>query len=126
MMMRKIGMAAATLLITVSAPSLALGVGDLAKVVLNNGSILTKGQQKCGSALGLSPLDLLQISSARSSVQKLLSGSDFSALDTASNAAADTAAQSPTFCQDTVVKKKGLLGKIANAAKGLVGKRLGL
>jgi hypothetical protein len=125
--MRKSSIVAASALgFFAAAPLLAVGLGDLAKVVLNNGSILTKGQQKCGNALGLSPLDLLKISSARSVVQKALPLSEFASLDQAGSAAAETASQSPTFCQDTKVKKKGLLGKIADAAKGLAGRKIGL
>ncbi len=107
-------------------PASAIGLADLAKVVLNNGSILNKGQQKCGTALGLSPLDLLKISAARSAVQRVLPLGDFNILDQASAKSADTAAQSPTFCNDTQVQKKTLLGKIADAAKGLAGRKLGL
>ncbi len=110
----------------IASPALAVGLGDLAKVVLNNGSILTKGQQKCGSALGLSPLEQLAVSAARSKAKSALPLSEFLSLDQASDSAAEVATQSPTFCADTKAKKKGLLGKIASAAKGLAGRKIGI
>jgi hypothetical protein len=125
-MRKSLLLVAAAAIVGVSAPSFALGLGDLAKVILNNGSVLTKGQQKCGNTLGLNALDLLKISSARSAAQRVLPANEFLALDQASNAEAETASQAPTFCADTKAKKKGLLGKIANAAKGLAGKRIGI
>ncbi len=125
--MRKSGMGAALVLCTfLAAPSLALGVGDLAKVVLNNGSVLSTGQKKCGTALGLTPGEQLQMAFARSAAKKALPLADFLSLDQASDAAATTASQSPTFCTETVKKKSGLLAKIGRAAKGLAGARLGL
>lgn len=107
-------------------PAAAVGLGDLAKVVLGGGNVLQKGQQKCGSSLGLTAQELLELSFARSAAKKALPEPQFLALDQATKAEADTAAQSPTFCNETKQKKKGLLAKIGRAAKGLAGKRLGL
>jgi len=51
--MRVFGFAAASLVLLASTPASAVGLGDLAKVVLNGSSVLKKGEQKCGSAFGL-------------------------------------------------------------------------
>ena len=104
----------------------AVGLGDLAKVVLGGGSILKKGKQKCGSALGLTSKEDLLLSFARSQAQKSLPLAQFTALDQVSNAEAEKASESPTFCADTAKKKKGLLGSIGSAAKKLAKGRMGL
>ena len=107
-------------------PAHAVGLGDLAKVVLGGGSILKKGQSKCGSAFGLTTKDELTLTFARAAAERALPISEFLAIDTASNTEADKAAESSTFCPETKAKKKGLLAKIGKAAKGLAGKGLGL
>lgn len=109
-----------------STPVAAIGLGDLAKVVLNGGSILKKGQQKCGSSLGLTTRDQLSLTFARAAAERSLPISEFLSLDQAGNAAADQAAQSTTFCDDTKKQKKGLLAKIAKAAKGMATAKAGL
>ncbi len=125
--MRKSGIIiSVALCVGMAAPALAVGLGDLAKVILNNGSVLSTGQQKCGSTLGLTSTDQAQMSFARTAAQKAIPLAQFLALDQASNAAAATASQSPTFCNDTQKQKKGLLSKIAKAARGLAGAKLGL
>ena len=107
-------------------PAHAVGLGDLAKVVLGGGSILKKGKAKCGSALGLTSADELKLTFARAAAERALPISEFLAIDKASNAEADKAAESTTFCPETKAKKKGLLSKIGKAAKGLAGKGLGI
>jgi hypothetical protein len=104
----------------------AVGLADLAKVILGGGSILKKGKQKCGSALTLSSKEDMLLSFARSQAQKSLPLAQFTALDTASNSEADKAAQAPTFCADTVKKKKGILGSVGQAAKKMAKSRMGL
>jgi hypothetical protein len=104
----------------------AVGLGDLAKVVLGGGSILKKGSQKCGSSLALTTKEDLLLSFARSQAQKSLPLAQFTALDQVSSAEAEKASQSPTFCADTVKKKKGLLGSIGSAAKKLAKGRMGI
>ena len=125
--MRKIGLIALVGLgLFAFTPAHALGLGDLAKVVLGGGSILKKGQAKCGSALGLTSVDELKLTFARAAAERALPISEFLAIDKASNAEADKAAESSTFCPETKAKKKGLLSKIGKAAKGLAGKGLGI
>jgi hypothetical protein len=109
----------------VSSMALALGVGDLAKVVLGNGSVLKKADQKCGTTLGLTSGERGSIESAFAAARSALKANEFSTLSDAATAAADDQAESSTFCNDTKKKKKGLLSKMGGAAKGLFKKRLG-
>ncbi len=120
--MRLASIAALTAIsIALTSPAMAVGLGDLAKVVLGGGSILKKGKEKCGTSLGLSTKEQLQLAFAQAAAEKALPISEFLALDQASKAEADVASQSPTFCTETKAKKKGLLAKIGKAAKGLAG-----
>ena len=112
-------LAASSLMI--ASPVLAVGLGDLAKVVLGGGSILKKGKEKCGNALGLSTKEQLQLTFARAAAERALPISEYLALDQTTKTEAEVASQSPTFCTETKAKKKGLLSKIAKAAKGLAG-----
>jgi hypothetical protein len=112
--------------VTIASPAMAVGLSDLAKVILGGGSILKQGQTKCGSSLSLTTKESFQLALARAAAQKALPSSEFLALDGASAAEASTAAQSPTFCAETQKKKSGILSKIAKAAKGLAGARLGI
>jgi antitoxin component of RelBE/YafQ-DinJ toxin-antitoxin module len=120
--MRKgsLALLAATSLV-VASPALAVGLGDLAKVVLGGGSVLKKGKEKCGNSFGLTTKEQLQLAFAQAAAEKALPVSEFLSLDTASKAEAEVASQSPTFCTETKAKKKGLLAKIGKAAKGLAG-----
>jgi hypothetical protein len=118
--------AAAGVLLSVAGPASAVGLGDLAKVVLGGGSILKKGTQTCGSKLTLTSQEDIAIALARSTVQKSLPATQFLALDQVSKVEADTAATSPTFCADTAKKKKGILGSIGKAAKSMAKARIGL
>jgi antitoxin component of RelBE/YafQ-DinJ toxin-antitoxin module len=117
---------AALAAVVVASPAMAVGLGDLAKVILGGGSILKQGQTKCGSSLGLTTKESLHLTLARAAAEQALPRADFLALDGASAAEASTAAQSPTFCAETKKKKSGLLAKIGKAAKGLAGARLGI
>ncbi len=110
--------------IGLSSHALALGIGDLAKVVLGNGSVIKKADQKCGTSLGLTGRDRLTLATANSAVQKSLSKKEYATLNNAATSAAETEAQSPAFCNETKKKKKGLLSKIGKAAKGLISKRI--
>jgi hypothetical protein len=119
------GAAAALIMGSVGTAS-AVGLGDLAKVILGGGSILKTGAQKCGSSLALTSQEDLLISFARSQAQKSLPLAQFNALDKASNAEATKAAESSTFCPETAKKKKGILGSIGTAAKKMAKGRIGL
>ena len=113
--------AIAGLSLIMSSPALAVNLGDLAKVVLGGGSILKKGKEKCGSSLGLTTKEQLQLTFARAAAERALPISEYLMLDQTAKAEADVASQSPTFCAETKTKKKGLLSKIGKAAKGLAG-----
>jgi antitoxin component of RelBE/YafQ-DinJ toxin-antitoxin module len=113
--------ALAAVSLVLSSPALAVGLGDLAKVVLGGGSVLKKGKEKCGSSLGLTTKEQLQLAFAQAAAEKALPISEYLALDQTAKAEADVASQSPTFCTETKAKKKGLLAKIGKAAKGLAG-----
>jgi hypothetical protein len=98
----------------------------VAGVVLKGRAVLNQGQTTCGNQLALAPQENLLVQAATGAVQKLLPAPKFLSLDNAASAAAKTAATSPTFCQQTVAKKPGILGSIGDAAKQLgVGGGLG-
>jgi antitoxin component of RelBE/YafQ-DinJ toxin-antitoxin module len=101
-------------------PASALGLGDLAKVVLGNSSVLKKGEEKCGTSLGLTKDDSLAMTLARSAVEQSLPLSEFLALDKASQVDATTASATPTFCNETKKKKSGLMKAMSKAGKSIL------
>lgn len=116
----KYQLAAIALAVIVATPATALGIGDLAKIVLGNSSVLKKGQEKCGQTLGLTNDDSLAMTLARAAVEKALPISQFTALDNAANTSATTAAQTPTFCNETKVQKPSMMKTIAKAGKAIL------
>jgi antitoxin component of RelBE/YafQ-DinJ toxin-antitoxin module len=117
--MRKI-LIAATACALAATPAAALGIGDLAKVVLGNSSVLKKGEEKCGSSLGLTKNDSLAMTLARSAVEQSLPISQFLALDKATQVDATTSANAPTFCNETKKKKSGLMKAMSKAGKSIL------
>lgn len=101
-------------------PASAVGLGDLAKVVLDNGSVLKKGEEKCGTSFGLSKSDSLAITAARSAVEQALPISQFVSLDKASQVDATTSANDPTFCAKTKKKKSRLVKAMTKAGKSII------
>ena len=108
-----------TLGLAIAAPAAALGIGDLAKVVLGGSSVLKKGEEKCGTSLGLTKDDSLAITLARGAVEKALPISDFVSLDKAAEADASKSSTAPTFCNETKAKKPGMMKAIAKAGKAI-------
>ncbi len=90
---------------------------NVAKTVLNNRAVLNKGQQQCPNQIAIAPQENLLMTAARAAVQKQLPAAQFVNLDTAADRMANQASADQTFCQQTVVKKPGLLGGIADAAR---------
>jgi hypothetical protein len=111
---------------TLAAPAFAVGVEDLAKVILGNGKVLKTAEAKCGTQGKLSMTETLTIDNAIAAVQKKLAPELFSSISTASQADADIASQTATFCPETKQKKKGLLSKIGKAAQKVVLGGIGL
>ncbi len=112
-------------LVILSAPAAAVGLGDLAKVVLGGKSVLKKADATCSTpAAKLSLKENSIIDAAVEAARKALPQSQFLALESSSNSAATTAAASPTFCPETAKKKKGLLSKIGGAGKKLLGAKI--
>jgi antitoxin component of RelBE/YafQ-DinJ toxin-antitoxin module len=105
-------------------PAQAVGLGDLAKVVLGGGSVLKKGQEKCGSSLGLTQNDSLAIAFARAAAERALPVSQFNILDQAADADAAKQAQATTFCPETKKKKSGLMKAIKKAGKSILTARV--
>ncbi len=122
--MRILGASVFAAAVLAAAPAHAVGLGDLAKVVLGGSSVLKKGAEKCGTSLGLTQKDDLALTFARSAAEQALPLSEFTALDTATKAEADTSATSPTFCADTAKKKTGIISKVKKAGQDLLKKRL--
>jgi antitoxin component of RelBE/YafQ-DinJ toxin-antitoxin module len=114
------GIAAAAVTLILATPAAALGIGDLAKVVLGGNSVLKKGEQKCGTSLGLTKDDSLAMTFARSAVEQALPISQFAALDKAAEADAANASTTPTFCNETKKKKSGLMKSITKAGKSIL------
>jgi antitoxin component of RelBE/YafQ-DinJ toxin-antitoxin module len=114
------GIGAAALALMITTPAAALGLGDLAKVVLGGNSVLKKGEQKCGSSLGLTKDDSLAMTFARAAVERSLPISQFSALDKSAEADATSAANAPTFCNETKKKKSGMMKAITKAGKSIL------
>lgn len=117
--MRKI-LIAATACGLVVTPAAALGLGDLAKVVLGGNSVLKKGEQKCGTSLGLTKDDSLAMTFARAAVERSLPISQFTALDKSTEAEATSASTAPTFCNETKKKKSGMMKAITKAGKSIL------
>ena len=109
-----------TLGLAIAAPAAALGIGDLAKVVLGSSSVLKKGEEKCGTSLGLTKDDSLAMTFARGAVEKSLPISQFLYLDKAAENEASTTSSTPTFCKDTKAKKSGLMKSITKAGKAIL------
>jgi hypothetical protein len=125
--MRKILILSTSAAILMAAPALALGLGDLAKVVLGGKSVLKKAETKCGAAGSLSAQDNSTISLAVAAAKKALPEAQFLALNSAAENDATKQAETPAFCPETAKKKKGLIGKIGSAGKKLLkAKALGL
>lgn len=114
------GFGVAAVLSVSATPAVALGLGDLAKVVLGGNSILKKGQDKCGQSLGLTSKDSLAMTFARAAVEKSLPLSQLATLDSAADASANTAAQSPAFCAETKAKKPSMMKAITKAGKSIL------
>lgn len=121
--MKRTGTAIMAIMICISTPVQAVGVGDLAKVVLGGASVLKKGEEKCGAALGLTRDDSLAITLARSAVEQTLPLSQLTTLDNAAKAEAAAAANNPTFCPETKKKKSGLMKAISKAGKSILKKK---
>jgi antitoxin component of RelBE/YafQ-DinJ toxin-antitoxin module len=116
----KVFIAGGILALTINAPARAVGLDDLAKVVLGGGSVLKKGQEKCGSTLGLTQNDSLAITFARAAAERALPISQFTQLDQAAEADALKQAETPTFCPETKQKKSGLMKAIKKAGKSIL------
>jgi hypothetical protein len=109
----------------VSAPAAAVGLGDLAKVVLGGKSVLKKADATCTTpAAKLSLKENSIIDAAVEAARKALPQSQFLALESSSDTAATAASSSPTFCPETAKKKKSVLGKIGSAGKKLLGAKI--
>jgi hypothetical protein len=110
----------------VAAPAAAIGLDDLAKVILGGNSVLKKSEEKCGKSGQLTASDNSILDNAVSAVRQSISAERYTSIDAVARANAEQDSQSTDFCPETKKKKKGLLGKIGKAAKGILkGKSLG-
>lgn len=103
---------------------MAIGLGDLAKVVLGNGAVLQKGSDTCPNKLTLGIEEMLALSLARQAAQNALPGEQFIKLDTAANNQAVVASQDRRFCDKTAKRKKVLLDAVKRAGERLVTARV--
>jgi hypothetical protein len=122
-MIMKFGAAlAATVLMTT--PAYALGLGDLAKVVLGNGATVQKAADTCPNKVTLAPAETLALSLARQAAQNALPSAQFLTLDTAANSQAVTASQAPNFCNQTAKRKNVLIDAVKKAGQRLITARV--
>ncbi len=110
--------------VLVAQPALALGVGDLAKVVLGNGATVQKAADTCANKVMLAPQDSMMMQIARQAAERALPANQFMALDTAATTQATTQAKAPGFCDKTAKKKNGLLDAIKKAGQKLITARV--
>jgi hypothetical protein len=123
-MRKSVTIAAVAAIALVAIPAQAVGLGDLAKVVLGGKSVLKKAETTCGSTAKLNAQDNSIIALAVDAARKAVPQSQFLALEAASETEATKASTSPTFCPETKARKKGLLGKIGSAGKKLLGAKV--
>lgn len=128
-MIRKLTVAGVAVAAMVSVPAHALGLGDLAKVVLGNGATVQKAADTCQNQnaqnkVSLTSQDSLTMQIARAAVEKALPQAQFLALDTAASTQATTQAATPGFCATTAKKKNGLLDAIKKAGQQLITARV--
>ncbi len=105
-------------------PAYALGLGDLAKVVLGNGATVQKAADTCPNKVTLAPAETLALSLARQAAQNALPGEQFLMLDTAANSQAVTASQAPGFCTQTAKRKSVLIDAVKKAGQRLITARV--
>lgn len=115
------GIATVALLVT---PAHALGVGDLAKVVLGNGATVKKAAETCPNKVTLTSQDSLTMQIARAAAQKALPEAQFLTLDNAATTDATKASTTTGFCNTTAKKKNGLLDAIKKAGQQLITARV--
>jgi hypothetical protein len=124
-MIRKLTVTGVAMAAMVSVPAQALGVGDLAKVVLGNGATVQKAAETCPTnKFALTSQDSLTMQIARAAAEKALPQAQFLALDNAASTQATTAAATPGFCNTTAKKKSGLLDAIKKAGQQLITARV--
>ena len=123
-MKMKFGAALVATLAMTSVPAQALGVGDLAKVVLGNGATVQKAAETCPKKVSLTSQDSLTMMIARQAAEKILPATEFLALDTAATTQATTQSATPGFCNQTARKKNGLLEAIKRAGQQLITRRV--
>ena len=123
-MNKKFGAVVVAVLAMTSVPAQAIGLGDLAKVVLGNGATVQKAAENCPNKVMLTSQDSLTMQIARAAAEQALPQTQFLALDTAASTQATTQAATPGFCNQTAKKKNGLLEAIKKAGQQLVTRRV--
>jgi antitoxin component of RelBE/YafQ-DinJ toxin-antitoxin module len=123
-MSMKFGTALVATLALSSAPAHALGLGDLAKVVLGNGATVQKAAEACPTKVSLTSKDSLTMQIARAAAERALPQAQFLALDNAATTQATTQSTAPGFCNQTAKKKNGLLDAIKRAGQQLITARV--
>jgi hypothetical protein len=123
MMKIKFGTAAFAAILSAT-PAHALGLGDLAKVVLGNGATVQKAADTCPNKVTLAPAETLALSLARQAAQNALPSAQFLTLDSAANSQAVTASQAPNFCNQTAKRKNVLIDAVKKAGQRLITARV--
>jgi hypothetical protein len=120
----KFATALAVMLIVTAEPAYALGLGDLAKIVLGNGATVQKAADTCANKVMLAPEETLALTIARQAAQSALPSAQFLTLDTAANSQAVTQSQAPGFCNKTAKRKNVLIDAVKKAGQKLITARV--
>jgi hypothetical protein len=118
------GAVLAAIMIMTSVPAQAIGLGDLAKVVLGNGATVQKAADTCPNKVTLAPSETLALSLARQAAENALPSAQFLMLDTAANSQAVTQSQTPGFCNRTAKRKNVLIDAVKKAGQKLITARV--
>lgn len=123
----RIGVVTVSIVALAATPAMAVGLEDLAKVVLGGQSVLKKADETCPKAsFSLTKSDQLALTFARAAAEQALPISQVVAIDQVSTAEAANDSKNPAFCSETKRKKSGLMAKIKRAGRSLAKARLGL
>jgi antitoxin component of RelBE/YafQ-DinJ toxin-antitoxin module len=123
----RIGVLIVSVVALTASPALAVGLEDLAKVVLGGQSVLKKADESCPkSSFSLTSSEQLALTFARSAAEQALPISQLTAIEQTSTTDAANEAKKPEFCNETKKKKTGLMSKIKKAGRALAKARLGL
>ena len=105
-------------------PAQAIGLSDLARIILGNGATVQKAADACPNKVTLAPEESLALSVARQAAESALPSMQFMALDTAATSQAVTQSKAPGFCNKTAKRKNVLIDAVKKAGQKLITARV--